>query len=233
MPRLGDNMKSNRIRCVLSFLSNVTVVLLTAWSVLCYFTGDRTGDANMAVIGAQCFRYFTIDSNILVSICSIFVLVFTIPGMFRDRVMVPAWAACFKFIGTVSVTLTLLTVLFYLGPMIGYHELFVGNNLFLHLINPLLCLVSFLFFEIGDEIPRHQRWLGIIPVILYEGLYLIMVVSIGAEGGGWKDFYEFNKGNRWYVFVFVMSASVYIVSIILHGIRNEICNKTIEKIYNL
>lgn len=226
-------MKSNRIRCVFSVLCNLAVIGLTAWSVLCFFFGDRIGDGNMAVMGTGCFRYFTIDSNILASFCCLFVLFYTVPGMFQVRVMLPSWVSSLKMTGTAAVTVTLLTVLCFLGPSIGYGPLLEGNNLFLHLINPLLCLLSFIFFETGEEIQDYRRWIGMIPVAVYGCVYLIMVVSVGYENGGWADFYGFNKGNLWYVTVVAMAAASFIISVSLHAARNAFCSRTVDRIYNL
>ena len=226
-------MKSNRIRNVLSVLCNLTAIGLTAWSVISFFIADRTGDGNMAMSGFRCFRFYTIDSNILASLCGMFILIFTVRGMFRDRVMIPVWASLLKYIGATSVAVTMITVFVFLGPMLGYPAMLAGNNLFLHLINPLLFILSFLLLETGDELPGYTAWVGLLPVALYGCVYLIMVVSIGLENGGWEDFYGFDRGGLWYVTVIVIAASTYLVCLLLHGIRNMICSRTVEKIYNI
>ena len=72
-----------------------------------------------------------------------------------------------KYMGTVSVTVTLMTVLLFLGPtMGGYKELMAGANLYLHLIGPILAIISFCFCEKGNMDIPTALW-GLVPVMAY------------------------------------------------------------------
>ena len=54
---------SRKTAAIISFCSNLLLVVLVVYSVARFFSAS--GDGNMEVTGALCFRYFTIDSNIL------------------------------------------------------------------------------------------------------------------------------------------------------------------------
>ena len=134
----------------------------------------------------QVLRYFTAQSNVLCALASLAVAAARLGGS------VPAPVLLFKYVGTVSVLVTLLTVLVFLGPQYGYKPLFSGPDLWLHLICPLLALFSWLLW---DRLPLTPgtTLLGVLPVLLYGLLYLRRVVFQQR----WEDFYGFNRGGRW------------------------------------
>ena len=93
----------------------------------------------------------------------------------------PLWAVLFKYAGTAAVTVTLLTVFLFLGPVSGqWKKLLSGADLFLHLICPILAIVSFCFFE---KTAFGFGWtaLAVAPVILYGALYLYKVIYARPE----------------------------------------------------
>lgn len=171
------------------------VLALTALSA--YFTG--TGDGNMRVSGADCLRFFTNDSNLLAAVASLTVL----PFLFRKEP--PRWVAVFHYAAVLSVTVTLLTVLFFLGPTQGYGRMLSGVCLYLHLICPLLSVAALCLPEFETPLPKRAWLFGTLPVVLYGAVYFTQVVVTRR----WYDFYGFNRGGRWYVSLaamFVLSA---------------------------
>ena len=95
-----------------------------------------------------------------------------------------------------------------------------GNNLFLHMICPLLAVVSFIF-DCGGEKRLDPRLTpaGVLPTLIYGAVYFIMVIVVGRENGGWADFYGFNMGGRWYVSVAVMLAATYAAALALWALQ--------------
>ena len=84
----------------------------------------------------------------------------------------------------------------FLGPTQGgYGPLLSGDNLYMHLIGPLLAIVSFCFLE-KRELTFPLALLGMIPVLLYGTVYLYKVVYAPQERR-WEDFYGFNRDGRW------------------------------------
>lgn len=139
--------------------------------------------------GPKIFRYFTVLSNAFCALSALVMALCQLTGR------VPEAARLFKYLGTVSVTVTLATVLFFLGPTQGYRELFSGYDLYMHLIGPLMAITSFLFLEKGN-MPLSKAPLGVIPVALYGVVYLYKVIFAPQESR-WKDFYGFNRGGKW------------------------------------
>ncbi len=156
----------------------------------------------MQVGGARCFRYFTVDSSILAAFAAAIMLWFELRGK-----RIPRWALLVKFIAAAAVGVTFFTVVFFLGPMMGYRAMFAGKNLFMHAITPIVSMGSFCLWEREEPLSVRQGFLGVLPTAVYGALYLTMVVVIGAANGGWPDFYGFNIGGLWSVSMLVMLAA--------------------------
>jgi len=140
--------------------------------------------------GLKAFRYFTVLSNAL---CALTALVLAISELGGEASRA---ALLLKYLGTSSVTVTLLTVFLFLGPTQGgYGPLLSGDNLYMHLIGPLLAIVSFCFLE-KRGLTFPQALLGMIPVLLYGVLYLYKVVY-APQARRWEDFYGFNRNGKW------------------------------------
>ena len=134
------------------------------------------------------FRYFTTLSNLFCALTSLLLLLSELFGA------MPAGMVALKYMGTVAVTVTFLTVFLFLLPASRSMEGLLSNGpqIIMHLITPLLALLSFLGFENRGLSP----WvipLGVLPVLLYGWLYLRQVVLSGV----WPDFYGFNKNGKW------------------------------------
>lgn len=181
-------------RCSLfSLLSSLVILACTVYGVSRFFVGSGSG--NMQVGGFACFRYFTVLSNVFVALCCAAVLPYNIRALTGGNTQPPHGVMLLKFTGTLSVTVTLVVVLVFLGPTMGYAAMFAGSNLLLHLLTPLLTLFSFCALDGGGRIGKREILLGVFPVVIYGVVYLILVVALGI----WEDFYGFNRGGLWYV----------------------------------
>lgn len=203
-------MDKRKIMASVSLVMNLAMLIMVTYCTSLYFF--QTGVGNMAVDGAECFRYFTIDSNILCALTGIFVIVGDVFILIGKYTKLPRCLILIKQVGTVSITVTFLTVLFFLGPTQGYGIMFAGGNLFMHLICPLLAIISYLFLESYECVGNSflQSLYGLIPVIVYGAVYLTMVVILDD---GWPDFYGFNRGGMWYVSILAMLAATYVISL--------------------
>lgn len=219
-------MKKDRIRALLSMLFNLLAAILTAVSIASFFTAG--GEGNMAVAGTRCFIYFTIDSNILAALTCLLMVPYDI-RMLKNGDEFPRWTLVCKFIGTSAVTLTLLVVLLYLGPTMGYPAMFAGKNLYLHLICPLLAIVSYVFFEHDGSGEKRSSLPGVIPTFIYANVYLVMVIVIGKENGGWADFYGFNLGGMWPLFYIGLNAFSYGISVCLNKLNAAFASRAAVK----
>ena len=139
--------------------------------------------------GLKAFRYFTVLSN---AFCALTALAMAI-GQLRGAVS--PLLLTFKYLGTASVAVTLLTVFLFLGPTQGYRALLSGDSFYMHLAGPLLAIGSFCFLEKRD-MTMATALTGLLPVLLYGVVYLNKVVYAPQEKR-WEDFYGFNRGGKW------------------------------------
>lgn len=225
--------KSLKTRYILSIIANLTIVILTAYSVIQFFVAS--GDGNMSVQGVTCFRYFTIDSNILCAIFALLLIPYAIRGLRTGESSFPIRLEIGKFVGTTAVGVTFFTVLFFLGPTMGYDVVFSGTSLFLHLICPLTAIISFLCFETEHFLGRAPILLSLVPTVIYGMIYFVMAIGVGEAQGGWPDFYGFNRGGLWPVSIVVMLIAESLLAVALAFVHNKVMlmqRKTIENSEN-
>ena len=185
---LGDTMDT---------VINIVIFVITAISILFCFRKDRHWDLQK---GKKSLRFFTILSNLF---CAISALLLVFSSSY--------WAWLLKYIGTVAVTVTLLTVMFFLGPNMGFKQMFSGKDLYLHLCGPLMAIVSFCFLERRYYLSFPLSLLGILPVIIYGFVYLFEVVILK----NWEDFYGYNKDGKWKLSMVAMFAGGFAVCMLI------------------
>ena len=210
MRSIGDKSK---YRFGLLIAVQTIIIVFTAWSICTMFF--ISGSGNMRVRRYTVFRYFTVDSNILCAISCVFSLIRALRGKTQSK-------ACmlFRYAGTAAVTVTMVTVLLFLGPVFGYASMFSRWNLWLHLLGPILAIVSFVWLERDGSFPEKKHLiLSMLPVIVYGIVYLVMSVVIGAGNGGWQDFYGFNRSGKWYLSYIAMMAGTALIGVVLRKQR--------------
>lgn len=146
------------------------------------------------------FRYFTVLSNLFCAFASCLLLLAELFGA------MPVWVVAIKYMGTLSVTVTFLTVFLFLLPTSKNFEALMGNppEIIMHLATPLLAIISFLCFE-NLKLSAWVIPLAILPVLLYAWLYIDRVLLKRT----WPDFYGFTKNGRWrLVFSFMTLGSI-------------------------
>ncbi len=155
------------------------------------------------------FRYFTTQSNVLCAAASLAMIIALLAGK------VPQAVILLKYVGTAAVTVTLLTVFFFLAPTMegGLKMLLNGSSLFLHLVNPVLALLTHFIWE-KPEGPFWIVLLGVLPVLLYGALYLYKVIVL-PEDKGWEDFYGFNRNGKWRISIACMLAGGFLIGLVL------------------
>ena len=214
-------MKRSCIKGFISLICNVAVVAFTVICVVGFFT--RGGDGNMEVAGFTAFKYFTVDSNVLAAVAALCMLPWSFKTMLGGRKAIKKSVLRLKFVATAAVALTLFTVLFLLGPKYGYKFgmkygyslMYDGNNLFMHMISPLLMIISFCFAECKGEMRFRDTLLGLIPTVAYGAVYTAEVMLFK----GWEDFYLFNDGGKWYIYMPAMIAGSYLICVLLWLLR--------------
>ena len=146
-------------------LSIIIIILEIIALIVCY----NSFGINLA--------YYTIDSNIFLLISTILYLL-TINN-------VPKIVQLLKYSSTLSVFITFLVVVFVLYPMYNFNFQFVFldvPNLYMHVLCPVLALISFIFFdsnEIENSLKNNLRslYFTIIYAIILISLNILNVVS--------------------------------------------------------
>ena len=197
---------------------NVLIVGFTAYGMSRFFTVG--GDGIMAVMNTRCFRYFTVDSNLLAALASLLLLIGQLRSL-RGGGSPARGLLTFKFVGTAAVGVTFFTVFCFLGALYGYGSMVRGVNLFMHLITPLLAMLGFCLLETTPALRFPCVFLGLIPTVLYGAVYFSMVVLEGR----WPDFYGFNMGGRWFLSCFLMAAATLLISLGLWALRGAAGNR--------
>ena len=221
--RPSKQVSATRVRSVVASVCNIEIVVSTTLSLVAFLSvggfGNMTG-------GLSPFVFFTVDSNILVSLTALAVLPYTLRGAVSGDLSIPTWARVSKFVGSVAVALTFATVMLFLGPNMGYGMMFVGPNLYLHLVTPLVAMFSTAVLESTRPLPRLSVVLGVLPMVVYGCVYIVMVVALGPENGGWRDFYGFNVGGLWPVSLLAMLAATFVLSLLLWKATNAVARRT-------
>lgn len=199
----------------ISLILNIIIVLLVLLGSIFMFTGFRFMPASDLVLQTSklgMFKYYTVDSNILVGIVSLILIIYEYKLINKKIDKIPKKIYLLKFMGTAGITLTFLTTLLFLAPQYGFYAMYNNTNLLFHLIVPLLSLISYIVFEKYDNKYKYSV-LGIVPMFIYSIFYTVNVIIHLDEGTMKYDIYGFLKGdiNNAYIVL----PSIYLVSLLI------------------
>lgn len=152
----------------------IFIIVLISWLRMVF---GYTNSEFMAR-GLASLKYFTILSNLFEAIACII-------WIYNRNEKI-------KYIATVSVTLTMMVTLLYLGPLFGYALMFAGVNFWLHLFVPLLSLLEVLLWN-NEKFTKKDNLLACLPLIIYGLFYLGNNLINGM--GNWPH------TNDWYGFL--------------------------------
>lgn len=203
-----------KTKTVLSVIINTVICLATTATVISYFFIKSPLIEN----GWESFKFFTTDSNVLTAIAAALTAAYNIAVLRGKRGALPRAVTFFKFMGAVSLTLVFLTVMCLLLPAYGAETVFGGTGFYMHVITPVLSVLSFAWLDGHRRIPLKQAWLGMPAIVAYGALYLTQVVILQ----NWSDFYLFNYGGRWYITLPVILSVSYGLSVLLSVLLNQL-----------
>jgi len=172
-----------------SAIINALIFVSTFAIVISHFRKDGVWQLGH---GLKQFRYFTVLSNTFCAIAALLMAISQIGGGVTRPVFL------LKYLGTVSVTLTFLTVILFLAPFQGgFAKWFSGDFFYTHLAGPLLAILSFCLLE-RQPMRLGTAMLGLVPMLLYGAVYVYKVM-LAPEDQRWEDFYGFNRNGMWLV----------------------------------
>ena len=213
-----------------SIIMNILIVILVTIGTIFMFTGCTFMPAEkiLEVSNIEMFKFYTVDSNILMAIVSLIFVIYEIrleKGKIKE---IPTSIYNLKFLGVAGITLTFVVTLCFLAPMYGFYAMYNNNNLFFHLIVPILSIVSFIIIEKYD-VKYKFSFIGIIPMAIYSVFYTTNVLTHLVDGKPtWEyDFYGFLFGNVKYAFISlpVILLITYLISLLLIFLNKKLLKK--------
>ena len=138
------------------------------------------------------FHYFTINSNLLSATGAAFMIPYAVEGVRKKRFAFPKWVSLFQYSGAICTTLTMIFSIIFIFPTQGPEMAFGGMNFWLHIICPIMALVLLFMVEIDIQFSLSDTMACLVPFFLYSLVYIVNVVLLGEENGGWRDIYMIN-----------------------------------------
>ena len=190
-----------------SLILNGLIVLFTIFATVSMIIGFQfMGEIKvLSSASFKAFKYFTVDSNVFAGLVSLVYLIFFCLLEKGKIKALPKWLNYLKLAATTGVTLTMMVTVFFLAPRTTttYFAYFMNSNLFMHLITPLLCIISFAFFE-PAKLSFAESLVGICPMILYA-IYYIPNILLHLDNGKVLPAYD------WYGFLFAGLNTIWFV----------------------
>ena len=221
---------------ITSIILNCLIFILVFFATFCMLAGIELMNDNPEILAftssnLEAFKYFTVDSNVLAGLAALVFIIFQVMLAKGKISSIPKAIYALKLAGTAGVTLTMLVTICFLIPQFGEHWyiLFMNNNLFFHLIIPLLCIISFCFFEPMGTYKLSASLFGLIPMILYGIAYTINI-AVHLNGPAplkdydWYNFLDGKLSNA-IISVPVMIIVTWLISLGLWGINKKTTKK--------
>lgn len=173
---------------IISLVINILIFIFVAYCVIkAVFGADKFFGGE-----SKFYHFYTYDSNMLVALSSLVLTLQTAKSLAHPDYQISKGAIVFKLLGTGVVTITFLTVVFFLQGVYGGDMMFNSvSNFFLHFLVPVLAMISYLFLEHEPQCKLRCIIFGLIPTMLYGVIYYQNVIISGA----WQDFYHFTSLN--------------------------------------
>ena len=169
------------------------VIVFFNWGRMVF---QRTDSGRLSAAGLHTLKYFTVLSNLLLGIAAFVYALCVLRILLGKAAGIPCTVYQLKYAATVSVGLTFLTVMLFLGPRFGYGAMFQGVNLWFHLLIPLAAIASFWLLEPDGTLSLQDSMLAVLPTLLYAIGYIINVLSYGIKPGDFShDWYGFAQGS--------------------------------------
>ncbi len=208
-----------------SYLANliyngvITVLFIVSLIVL-FFVPLPPGSALLHESRWVTFKYFTIDSNVLMGITAIISLIILIV---YKKEKYPLWLSILKITSVTAVFITFLVTFTMLGPIYGYLSMIQHVSLYMHLLIPVSALTGFILVEPRQKIAFKLTPLFIIPSSIYGIFYMANIYIHNGFGDLNYDWYGFGRfGPVISIFVYILFVLVtYGISLLLYLIFSK------------
>ena len=107
---------------------------------------------------------------------------------------------------------------------------FGGANFYLHIICPIMVMLSFFFIESNYMYTVKDALICLIPFAVYSFVYFIEVVIIGEAKGGWPDYYSLTTNAPVAVSAAAMFIFAFGVALLIGRISNRLSKSRLDKL---
>ena len=184
-------MNEKRTRQIVALVLDAAIVIAVALSTYVLFEYMGKGVNNKF---AEFSKYFTVQSNLVLGLVAFVALLMDLLLVLGKIKTSPLWTRILLFAASVGTTITMLTVIFFLGPTMGYGSMYNDANLFMHLLTPLLAIARVIFFE-KETLHFSATFIGAIHMTVYGIFYLSNVIMNNGYGTVQYDWYGFGAGG--------------------------------------
>ena len=174
-------------RRILILILDILVVLSVTYAVL----GMVFAKDNSALVtgGRGAFKYYTVLSNVFCAVTSLVCVIFMLA---RKDSTLPVPLYLLHLAGSSVVSVTLIVVIIFLGPTMGFGIMFVGVCFWLHLFAPVLSIISQMLLRPQKEIRLRSTVWAVVLTILYGAVYIIVnAVNWTGKSNPVTDMYGF------------------------------------------
>ena len=203
-------MEKTKIRRIVSVVCNLAAAALTVYA-WCLMSRNAARSGNFSIAGIRSLRYFTVESNVLNGIVSIFYAVSVLRVLRGRQREISPLLQRFRLMAADAVGLTFLVVAVFLGPRLGYRNMLKGANLYYHLLLPLLSMLSFCLLDYTPALPKRACLFAALPVPLYGTGYVINVFTNNYTGlpskNDWYGFVSWGLGIGICIFALIILAA--------------------------
>lgn len=146
---------------------------------------------------------FTGLSNVFIGVVC---LVCALYRIINKEMVLPKVLFLLKIIALAEITITFVITASYLSPSLGssWWRLYINNNLFNHLLTPLLAIITFIILERRVEIKFQECFYSVIPIAAYAVMYVINVYTHLTPEGKTDLAYDIYGFARFGVFFLIL-----------------------------
>ena len=208
-----------------SLIYNILIFLLVLLGTIFMFTGYQfmSNTSLLSNVGLEVFKYYTVDSNILVGISSFIMIIYEILFLKNKIKEIPKYVYILKYIGVVGVMLTFIVTAFYLSPMFGknFLLLYMNTNLFFHLVVPILSIYSYVKYE-KNKLEYKYTFITLSSVILYAIFYMSNIL-LHLDNIKEYDWYGFVVGGIYSIFIvpIIILLISYLISYVIYRLNKK------------
>lgn len=152
------------------------------------------------MIGRLSFLFFTIQSNFLIAIVALFLIVFDILKLKGVKKDLPRWLSYLKFAATSAISLTFIVFWTLLAWVMKPSYLYSVSNLTLHTFVPIIAVIDYILFTIDYKTTKFGLASSLIFPLAYFVFAVILIafeVSFGPDMQAPYFFLDYKK-NGWF-----------------------------------